>query len=175
MLSTSHLSPSLPRTSGTVASAQHLHSSSFPNAAASSSKQGPLTRPSSAPLQPPPPHPRRSSSEDDYANLRDILRNNREWVAAQTARDPSFFERLGRGQSPKYFYIGCADSRVPANEIMGLGPGEVFVHRNVANMVVGTDANLLACLQFAVERLEVEHIIGGRGDHGERSGVEEGA
>ena len=108
---------------------------------------------------------RRTQEEEDYANLRDILQNNQAWVKEQTARDPTFFERLGRGQQPKYFYIGCADSRVPANEIMGLGPGEVFVHRNVGNMVVGTDANLLACLQFAVERLAVDHIIGELNEH----------
>lgn len=97
---------------------------------------------------------------DTYADLEDILENNKRWVNATREQDAEFFQRLGRGQRPKYFYIGCADSRVPANEIMGLGPGEVFVHRNVANLVVGTDVNLLACLQFAIDRLDVDHIIG---------------
>lgn len=104
-------------------------------------------------------HGKRTKEEQDYANLTNILENNRKWVDSTTSKDPEFFARLAKGQQPKYFYIGCADSRVPANEIMGLGPGEVFVHRNVANLVVGTDTSLLACLQFAVERLEVEHII----------------
>lgn len=73
--------------------------------------------------------------------------------------DPLFFERLAKGQSPAHFWIGCSDSRVPANEIVGLGPGEVFVHRNGANLVLNTDLNMLACLQFAVEYLKVKHII----------------
>jgi carbonic anhydrase len=107
-----------------------------------------------------PIRPKSSKVDTSYANLEDILQNNQRWVKEMTDKDPRFFKRLASGQKPKYFYIGCADSRVPANEIMGLGPGEVFVHRNVANMVVGTDASLLACLQFAVERLGVEHIIG---------------
>lgn len=100
-----------------------------------------------------------TTDHKEYADLVDILRNNRDWVRRVTEEDPEFFKGLAKGQQPKYFYIGCADSRVPANEIMGLGPGEVFVHRNVANMVVGTDTNFLACLQFAVNVLEVDHII----------------
>ena len=75
------------------------------------------------------------------------------------ARDPDFFETLSRQQSPRYLWIGCADSRVPANEIVGLLPGELFVHRNVANVVVHTDLNCLSVLQFAVEVLRVEHVI----------------
>lgn len=76
-----------------------------------------------------------------------------------TSRDPDFFERLVAQQSPKYLWIGCSDSRVPANEIVGLAPGELFVHRNVANLVVHTDLNCLAVLQYAVEVLKVEHVI----------------
>eukprot|EP00567_Pseudictyota_dubia_P003091 CAMPEP_0197455606 /NCGR_PEP_ID=MMETSP1175-20131217/41153_1 /TAXON_ID=1003142 /ORGANISM="Triceratium dubium, Strain CCMP147" /LENGTH=291 /DNA_ID=CAMNT_0042989503 /DNA_START=108 /DNA_END=983 /DNA_ORIENTATION=+ len=92
-------------------------------------------------------------------NLEDILAQNKEWVDNMNAKDDQFFKRLASGQSPKYLWIGCSDSRVPANQIMGLGPGEVFVHRNVANLVVGSDLNFLSCLQFAVEVLKVEHII----------------
>jgi carbonic anhydrase len=88
-----------------------------------------------------------------------LLANNRRWAAATEAREPGFFTRLARQQSPRYMWIGCADSRVPANEITGLDPGEVFVHRNVANLVVHSDLNALSTIQFAVEHLEVEHII----------------
>jgi carbonic anhydrase len=96
---------------------------------------------------------------DDAANLGPLLAQNRRWVAGQRQLDPDYFTKLGAPQTPKYFYIGCADSRVPANEILGLPPGSVFTHRNVANLVVNTDMNLLACLQYAVDYLGVEHII----------------
>jgi len=88
-----------------------------------------------------------------------LLSNNRAWAAATHARDPGFFTRLAQQQSPRYMWIGCADSRVPANEITGLDPGEVFVHRNVANVVVHSDLNALSTIQFAVEHLKVEHIF----------------
>lgn len=88
-----------------------------------------------------------------------LFEANRKWAAAIKEKDPTFFEDLQHVQTPKYFWIGCADSRVPANEIMGLKPGEVFVHRNVANVVVHTDFNCLSVLQYAVEVLKVEHII----------------
>jgi carbonic anhydrase len=88
-----------------------------------------------------------------------LFENNRAWVAKMTARDPDFFRRLATIQSPKYLWIGCSDSRVPANQITGLQPGEVFVHRNVANAVVHTDLNCLSVMQFAVDVLEVNHII----------------
>jgi carbonic anhydrase len=91
--------------------------------------------------------------------LTDLFANNRKWAAEITARDPVFFDRLARQQSPKYLWIGCADSRVPANEIVGLLPGEMFVHRNVANVVVHTDLNCLAVVQYAIDVLHVEHII----------------
>ena len=91
--------------------------------------------------------------------LRDLLDNNRRWAAATKAREPGFFTRLARQQNPRYMWIGCADSRVPANEITGLDPGEVFVHRNVANVVVHSDLNALSTIQFAVEHLKVEHIM----------------
>jgi carbonic anhydrase len=91
--------------------------------------------------------------------LDELLDNNRRWAAATTAREPGFFTRLAKQQSPKYMWIGCADSRVPANEITGLDPGEVFVHRNVANVVVHSDLNALSTIQFAVEHLKVEHIM----------------
>jgi carbonic anhydrase len=88
-----------------------------------------------------------------------LFDNNRAWAQRISARDPRFFETLSRQQSPRYLWIGCSDSRVPANEIVGLMPGELFVHRNVANVVVHTDLNCLAVLQYAVDVLRVEHII----------------
>jgi carbonic anhydrase len=88
-----------------------------------------------------------------------LFDRNRRWAASTEAREPGFFTRLAQQQNPKYMWIGCADSRVPANEITGLDPGEVFVHRNVANVVVPSDLNALSTIQFAVEHLKVEHII----------------
>ncbi len=88
-----------------------------------------------------------------------LLDNNRAWSAAKIAADPRFFARLENQQSPKFLWIGCADSRVPANDIVGLDPGELFVHRNVANLAPPQDANYLSVLQFAVEMLKVEHIM----------------
>jgi carbonic anhydrase len=89
----------------------------------------------------------------------DLLARNRAWAARRTAADPDFFPRLSRQQAPRYFWLGCSDSRVPANEILDLDPGEVFVHRNVANLAVHNDLNFLAVLQFAVDVLRVEHVI----------------
>jgi carbonic anhydrase len=91
--------------------------------------------------------------------IEDLLRNNRQWAARITAQDPDFFLSLARQQSPRYLWIGCSDSRVPANEIVGLQPGDLFVHRNVANIVVHTDLNCLSVIQYAVDVLHVEHII----------------
>src|SRR5262245_663245 len=91
--------------------------------------------------------------------LNDLFDNNRRWVAKMTAADPDFFLRLSRQQTPKYLWIGCADSRVPANEIVGLLPGELFVHRNVSNVVSLDDVNCLSVIQFAVDVLQVRHII----------------
>jgi carbonic anhydrase len=88
-----------------------------------------------------------------------LFANNREWARRITERDPDFFQSLQVQQSPKYLWIGCADSRVPANEIVGLRPGELFVHRNVANVVVHTDLNCLSVLQYAIDVLNVEHVI----------------
>jgi carbonic anhydrase len=91
--------------------------------------------------------------------LKHLFDNNREWAARMTERDPQFFQRLAAQQKPEYLWIGCADSRVPANEIIGLLPGEVFVHRNIANVVVHTDLNCLSVIQYAVDVLQVKHII----------------
>ena len=88
-----------------------------------------------------------------------LLDNNRAWAAERVRRDPTFFSRLARQQAPEFLWIGCSDSRVPANEIVGLDPGELFVHRNVANVVVHTDLNCLSVLQFAVDVLQVKHVI----------------
>lgn len=91
--------------------------------------------------------------------IKQLLANNRFWSEALTARDPDFFARLARQQRPEFLWIGCSDSRVPANEVVGLMPGELFVHRNVANMVVATDMNFLSVLQYAVDVLQVRHVI----------------
>src|SRR5713101_3064307 len=91
--------------------------------------------------------------------LTHLFENNRRWVSQIIARDPGFFTRLSRQQAPSYLWIGCADSRVPANEIVGLLPGELFVHRNLANVVVHTPLNCLAVIEFAVDLLKVKHII----------------
>ena len=91
--------------------------------------------------------------------LDELFRNNRKWSESVKARDPEFFEKLAQQQSPQFLWIGCADSRVPANEIMGLLPGEVFVHRNVANLVIHTDMNCLSVLQYAVDVLKVKHVL----------------
>src|SRR5579863_7436305 len=88
-----------------------------------------------------------------------LFENNRRWLEEITAQQPDFFERLAVQQNPEYLWIGCADSRVPANEIVGLLPGELFVHRNVANIVVHTDLNCLSVLQFAVDLLKIQHVI----------------
>lgn len=88
-----------------------------------------------------------------------LLINNREWVAKKIDADPEFFNRLANGQQPPVLWIGCADSRVPANEIIGAEPGEVFVHRNIANMVVHSDMNMLSVLDYAVNVLKVKHVI----------------
>ncbi len=89
----------------------------------------------------------------------ELFANNRAWVSDVTAADPEYFERLAAGQSPKYLFIGCSDSRINANEMVGVRSGEMFVHRNIANAVIHTDMNLMSVLQFAVEVLEVEHVI----------------
>ncbi|MDQ3796810.1 MAG: carbonate dehydratase [Pseudomonadota bacterium] len=88
-----------------------------------------------------------------------LFENNRAWARDMVAREPDFFARLSRQQAPEYLWIGCADSRVPANQIIGLMPGEIFVHRNVSNVVVHTDLNCLSVLQFAVDVLRVKHVI----------------
>lgn len=91
--------------------------------------------------------------------LKHLFENNRKWAANQVKSDSEFFKRLSQQQKPEYLWIGCSDSRVPANQIVGLPPGEVFVHRNVANLVVENDLNCLSVIQFAVEALKVKHII----------------
>lgn len=91
--------------------------------------------------------------------ISDLLKNNAKWAEELSHDNPDYFPNLARQQSPKYLWIGCSDSRVPANEVVGLKPGELFVHRNVANMVVATDMNLLSVLQYAVGVLKIEHII----------------
>ena len=93
------------------------------------------------------------------ADLRELLENNRRWAEGIRSQDPDFFERLAAIQTPRILWIGCSDSRVPANQITGQQPGEVFVHRNVANVVVHTDLNCLSAMQFAVDVLGVQHII----------------
>ena len=91
--------------------------------------------------------------------LKVLFDNNKQWAVSRTEQDPEFFKRLSSQQTPSYLWIGCSDSRIPANQVIGLQPGEVFVHRNVANLVVNTDFNCLSVIQFAVEVLNVKHII----------------
>jgi len=89
----------------------------------------------------------------------EVFENNRRWVEQSTKSDPDFFRRLATSQDPDFLFIGCSDSRVPANQIMGLDPGQVFVHRNVANLVVGTDINAQSVIEYAVGTLDVEHVV----------------
>ena len=98
-------------------------------------------------------------NENNPRALTELFENNRQWVASVTEADPDFFLRLVAQQSPQYLWIGCSDSRVPANKITGLAPGEVFVHRNIANVIVHTDLNALSVIQFAIDQLKVKHII----------------
>lgn len=93
------------------------------------------------------------------SQLQELLDRNKAWSERVRAEDPGFFHRLTRQQAPRYLWIGCSDSRVPANQVTGLDPGEVFVHRNIANVVVHADLNVLSVLQFAVDLLKVEHVI----------------
>ena len=88
-----------------------------------------------------------------------LIENNKEWVAKQLDKDPQFFTKLSKGQEPPLLWIGCSDSRVPANEIIGAPPGEVFVHRNIANMVIHTDMSMLSVLDYAINVLRVKHVI----------------
>ena len=92
-------------------------------------------------------------------DLQELLDANKQWAAATEAREPGFFSKLLKQQTPQYLWIGCADSRVPANDLVNLLPGELFVHRNVANVVVHSDLNCLSVMQFAVDQLRVKHII----------------
>ena len=91
--------------------------------------------------------------------LSDLLEKNREWAAAQLARDSEFFTRLAKGQTPRLLWIGCSDSRVPAEEVLGVGPGELFVHRNVANIVAYNDINIASVIEFATANLKVQDIV----------------
>lgn len=93
------------------------------------------------------------------SKLDDLFEKNRDWANSVKTSDPDFFEKLAAQQNPEYLWIGCSDSRVPANQIVGLLPGEIFVHRNVANIVVHTDFNCLTVLQYAVEVLKIKHVI----------------
>ncbi len=98
-------------------------------------------------------------SKSNSPTLKQLFKQNREWSENTTSSDPDFFVNLSKQQTPDYLWIGCADSRVPSNQLLGLQPGEVFVHRNIANVVVHTDLNCLSVIQFAVEVLKVKHII----------------
>ena len=107
-------------------------------------------------------------------NLKELLDRNRAWSEALRKQDPDFFRRLSEQQAPKYLWIGCSDSRVPANQIIDMAPGEVFVHRNVANVVVHTDLNCISAIQFAIDVLKVEHVlvVGHYGCGGVRAALE---
>jgi carbonic anhydrase len=97
--------------------------------------------------------------KDNGTIIAELFANNRQWAESIQAEDPDFFQRLAHQQNPEFLWIGCSDSRVPANEILGMLPGELFVHRNIANVVVHTDLNCLSVIQFAVDVLDVRHII----------------
>jgi carbonic anhydrase len=119
------------------------------------------------------------SLKNSTSPLRHLLENNRNWAASEIARDPDFFNRLATQAAPEYLWIGCSDSRVPANELLGLAPGDVFVHRNIANVVVHSDLNCLSVLQFAIEVLKVKHVIivghyGCKGVHAAMTGARVG-
>ncbi|HLO53825.1 MAG TPA: carbonic anhydrase [Saprospiraceae bacterium] len=92
-------------------------------------------------------------------NFEQIFKNNEKWVAEKLSKDPDYFTNLSKGQSPEYLYIGCSDSRVTAEDLMGVEPGQVFIHRNIANQVIPTDNNVTSVVQYAVEHLKVKHII----------------
>lgn len=92
-------------------------------------------------------------------NIEEIFQNNSEWVTKQLALDPTYFDKLAQGQSPEFLYIGCSDSRATAEEIMGMSPGQVFVHRNIANMVPNTDLSSMSVINYAVKYLKVNHIV----------------
>ena len=95
----------------------------------------------------------------DTMSLDKVFQNNEKWIKEKLALNPNYFDELGKGQTPELLYIGCSDSRVTAEDLMGLGPGDVFVHRNIANMVSGTDLNVMSVVEFAVEHLKVKHVI----------------
>lgn len=119
------------------------------------------------------------SLKNSVSPLRHLLENNRKWAASEVERDPDFFNRLATQAAPEYLWIGCSDSRVPANELLGLAPGDVFVHRNIANVVVHSDLNCLSVLQFAIEVLKVKHVIivghyGCKGVHAAMTGTRVG-
>ena len=92
-------------------------------------------------------------------NLDKVFENNKKWIAEKLAKTPNYFEEMGKGQNPELLYIGCSDSRVAAEDLMGLAPGEVFVHRNIANMVISIDLNVMSVVNYAVEHLKVNHVI----------------
>ena len=92
-------------------------------------------------------------------NIQTVFQNNEKWIANKLSGDPDFFEKLGQGQNPELLYIGCSDSRVTAEDLMGLGPGQVFVHRNIANMVISIDVNAMSVIHFAIAQLKVKHVV----------------
>lgn len=91
--------------------------------------------------------------------IEQVFKNNENWIKDKLKVDADFFEKMGKGQNPEMLYIGCSDSRVTAEEVMGLGPGEVFVHRNIANMVISTDLNAMSVVEYAIEHLKVNHVV----------------
>jgi carbonic anhydrase len=92
-------------------------------------------------------------------NINYVFENNKKWIKEKLAVDSNYFEEMGKGQNPELLYIGCSDSRVTAEDLMGLGPGEVFIHRNIANMVIGTDLNAMSVVEYAVVHLQVNHVV----------------
>jgi carbonic anhydrase len=113
-------------------------------------------------------------TSDNPHHLTELFKNNQEWVKKNIQEDPEYFERLANQQTPEYLWIGCSDSRVPANQVIGLAPGEIFVHRNIANVIAHSDLNALSVIQFAIDLLKVKHIIvvGHYGCSGVRAAME---
>jgi carbonic anhydrase len=118
-----------------------------------------MVPPKAPPTAPPPTSTSAPATPPQASHLGDLLQQNRAWAQQMEARTPGFFTRLLQQQTPQYLWVGCADSRVPANEILGLLPGDVFVHRNVANLVVHSDLNALSVMQYAIDQLRVRHVM----------------
>lgn len=161
------LIPRLRRPASILSRTHHLvplraaTSTSIPTRLSSSSSSSSSSKP--PPRKSPQPFPTMSAGQDIVSYLEQsqerIFENNRSWAKNQHEKDPTFFEKLSAGQTPEYLWIGCSDSRIPAEQIAGLGPGEAFIHRNIANLVSNIDLNSMSVIEYAVKHLKVKHVI----------------